>query len=209
MKRYLGFCALVLCGALAAGALSGCSATEKSGSTTVVRSSDGRPAEVQVKPRTRSKVTDQAGAITVAKAVPTPTPSAKGKKSLAKTPQSRMKDVPVGTSVPFYFSIQDDFWPLGVESVTATIRCVQVTDISWTGSKYNVSTMAPALAVFGDTSTSKNIVLTPGGTTQVNLTFPSSTAGMQVLVGLTGSGENETTEEVFYFNGSDILIVNP
>lgn len=207
MKRYLGFCAVVLCGVLASGALSGCSATEKSSSTTVVSSVDGRPAEVQVKRRARAKTTGNEAAITIAKAAPSPTPSAKGKKSLAKAPRNRMKDVPVGTNVPFYFSLEEGFWPLGLESVSGYAKCYVVTGVTM-DSTTPITAASTALPVFPNSATSKLITVTPGGTTQVNLNIPSTYAGQTLILTLSLSGEDESEQE-YTFKGSYIFVVNP
>lgn len=207
MKRYLGFCAVVLCGALVSGALSGCSATEKTSSTTVVRSGDGRPAEVQVKPRGRAKLTATALGITIAKVAPSPTPSAKGKKSLAKAPRSRMKDVPVGTNVPFYFSLEDGFWPLGLESLTGSAKCYEVTNIN-PGSSTPITVSTTQLGVFANSATSLPVTLTPGGTTQVTVNVPSTLAGKTLILTLLVMGE-DASEQEYTFKGADIFVVNP
>lgn len=204
MKRYLGFSVVALFSALVFGGLSGCTATEDARSTTVVHTSGERPAEVQPKPsrRTRLKTTTP-NPITVSKVVPTPSAAPKTKRV---KPTVMKGNVVVGTTVPFSFGIDAAFWPEGVEEVNATAKCFQITSLS-NGSTPSVSLNSTALAVFSGT-TSKPMTLTPEGPTQINLNFPTSTAGMQVIVIVTGTGEDQYGDP-FSFSGAEILVVDP
>jgi hypothetical protein len=199
MKWIFGSCVIGLCGALVSGGLSGCVAPEGSRSTTV-RSSGERPAEVQPKPRsrTRMKQGQVANAITVTKIVPTASPSAQ-----AKGLKTRRKGAPTQTNIPYYFTVDSGFWPTGAESVEAIVKCYEVTTLSTTPA---VSVSSTALAVFPNGVTSKSITLTQSATTQVNLNFPTSTAGMTVMVIINGAADNEAETPL---SGGDILVVNP
>jgi hypothetical protein len=137
------------------------------------------------------------------KVVPTPTPLAKGKKAVR-----RKSELPANTTVPFTFGIASEFWPTGVESVTATIKCFQVASVYTVSTGYQITTAGSALPVFGDSSTSKQITITPNGPQTVYLTFTSgSCMDKQLMVGITGEGE-DGDEETYDFGGAEIFVVS-
>ncbi len=198
-------CVIVLCGALSTGGLSGCIAPERSGSATVARGADGRPLEIQPKPpgRGRSKQVQGELPILIVKAA-SPTPSAKGKKTVRTKPKTA---VPTGTNVPFYFSIESGFWPTGVDYADGTAKCYEVTDIT-SGTTTPITVSTTPLAVFPGGSTSYAMELTPSGTTQVNLNLPSSTAGKTLILIMTAVGEDQSSN-IYSFAGAEIFVVNP
>lgn len=206
MKWIFGSCVVGLCGALVSGGLSGCVAPERSHSTTVVRGADGRPVEIQPKPRLRGRPKQIEGEapIVIAKAA-SPTPLAKGK----KTARTRAKNaVPTGTNVPFDFLIESNSCPAGVQSVSTLIKCFEVTSLS-NGTTPSIGVGSTAYSVFPGGQSSATPTLTPGTTTTLNLNFPSdTTAGKTLALIMTGSGY-DANEDIVYFSGVQILVVNP
>ncbi|WP_290841471.1 hypothetical protein, partial [Flavobacterium sp.] len=163
-----------------------------------------RPLEIQPRVRVRSKQGEQAGIITIAKAVPTPTAFAKGK--MKGKPKPRLKGEPVNTNISVNFTVASDSCPSGVEEVTALAKCYQITSLN-NGSTPGVGISSTQLAVFPNNATSYPLTMTPGVASPVTLKFPSSTAGMQLIVILTGEGEGESGPCTF--SGAQIFVVNP
>jgi hypothetical protein len=69
-------------------------------------------------------------------------------------------------------------------------------------SGYQVTTVTPALEVFP--ANPYTFTLQKGLTATVNVTFPTTTAGMQLIVGIIGTSSSGQK-----FQGADILVVNP
>lgn len=170
---------------------------------------DARPGEVTPRSAQRRpplKGPQSAIPITVVKVVPSPTPPlAKGKKRVVR---SKIVNVPADTNVPFTFSIASEFWPTGVESVSAVIKCYQVASVYPTSTGYAITTVGSALPVFGGTATSKTVTITPDTPQTQQLTFSSSSCqNKQLIVGISGTGEDGNEDE-FDFGGGDIFVVS-
>lgn len=202
------------CGILSAAALlAGCTAPQgnapaaQQGSRTAATAERrgaadaDRPADAQPAASRRAGVRSAASAIpiNVVKFVPTTPPGARAKKI-------RTREVPINTSIPFLFSIDDAKWPGEIDSVTITVKCYQVASVWTTTGGYTIKTIGSPINVFP--SNPLVITLTKGGVPiEAVATFPSSAAGKQIIVGAVGSkvGPSTATHD---FGGGNIFVLN-
>jgi hypothetical protein len=154
-----------------------------------------RPA-TQIRPR--SKAVENHIPVVIAKAVPSPTASAKSKAS-----RTARKSMPSGSVVPITIGVDASFWPPGTQEILGTIKCYQVTSVTGYG-PYSISQATSPIAVFPNGASSYGFSLTPGApSVTVNVTFSSSSCqNKQLVIGARGEGDDGST-----FGGAQIFVV--